>query len=80
MFKAIHLTQENKQTRAELKSIDESALPPGEVRVQVEYSTLNFKDALAITGRGLIVKNWPMVPGSSWPTGRRRISDTGRRM
>src|SRR5262245_55004685 len=63
MFKAIHLTQENKQTRAKLKSIEASELPPGEVRLQVEYSTLNFKDALAITGRGLIVRNWPMVPG-----------------
>ena len=63
MFKAIYLTQENKQTRSELKSIEESELPKGDVQVQVEYSTLNFKDALAVTGRGLIVKNWPMVPG-----------------
>ncbi len=63
MFKAIHLTQENKQTRAELKSLDESELPQGEVQVAVEYSTLNFKDALAITGRGIVVKNWPLVPG-----------------
>jgi acrylyl-CoA reductase (NADPH) len=63
MFNAILLTKQNKQTHAALTQLDESQLPPGEVQVRVEYSTLNYKDALAITGRGLIVKNWPMVPG-----------------
>ena len=63
MFKALFLTQENKLTHAELKALDEAQLPTQDVRVKVEYSTLNYKDALAITGRGLIVRNWPMVPG-----------------
>lgn len=63
MFNAIYLTQENKATHAELKQLDESQLPVGDVDVRVEYSTINFKDALAVTGRGAIVRNWPMVPG-----------------
>jgi acrylyl-CoA reductase (NADPH) len=63
MFKAIYLTQEGKATRAELRTLEESELPAGDVDVSVEYSTLNFKDALAITGKGAIVRKWPMVPG-----------------
>lgn len=63
MFNAIYLTQQDKQTHAALTQLGEAQLPSGEVEVRVEYSTLNYKDALAVTGRGLIVKNWPMVPG-----------------
>ncbi len=63
MFKALLLTQENKATRAELVDLDEARLPAGEVELQIEYSALNYKDALAITGRGAIVRSWPMVPG-----------------
>jgi acrylyl-CoA reductase (NADPH) len=63
MFNAIVLTQEGKATRAELRTVEESELPAGDVDVRVEYSTINFKDALAITGRGAIVRKWPMVPG-----------------
>jgi acrylyl-CoA reductase (NADPH) len=64
MFKAILLSQtEDKKTRAELVDLDESRLPDRDVTVAVEYSTLNYKDALAITGRGAIVRSWPLVPG-----------------
>ena len=63
MFKALYSTQENKVVRTELKQLDESALPAGDVDVRVEYSTINFKDALAITGRSPIARAWPMVPG-----------------
>jgi acrylyl-CoA reductase (NADPH) len=63
MFKALLLTQEHQQTRAALTDLDDSQLPEGEVTVRVEYSTLNYKDALAVTGRGAIVRTWPMVPG-----------------
>ena len=63
MFDAIVLTQEGKATKAELRPVDESELPAGDVDVRVEWSTINFKDALAITGRGAIVRRWPMVPG-----------------
>jgi acrylyl-CoA reductase (NADPH) len=63
MFNAIVLTQEGKATRAELRGVDDGELPAGDVDVRIEYSTINFKDALAITGRGAIVRKWPMVPG-----------------
>src|SRR5574337_349345 len=63
MFKAIYLTQQDKTTHAEFAELDEAQLPEGDVDVRVEYSTLNYKDALAITGRGAIVRSWPMVPG-----------------
>jgi acrylyl-CoA reductase (NADPH) len=63
MFKALMLTQHDKQTQATLVDLDEAALPPGDVRVRVDYSSLNYKDALAVTGRGAIVRRWPMVPG-----------------
>jgi acrylyl-CoA reductase (NADPH) len=63
MFNAIVLTQEGKSTHAVLRPVAEEELPPGEVDVRVDYSTINFKDALAITGRGAIVRQWPMVPG-----------------
>ncbi len=63
MFQALLLTQENKRTIATLGPIDESLLPAGDVDVRIEYSTLNYKDALAVTGRGAVVRQWPMVPG-----------------
>ncbi len=44
-------------------NISEGDLPAGDVTVRVKYSTLNYKDALAITGKGLIIRNFPMVPG-----------------
>ncbi|MGV8826605.1 acrylyl-CoA reductase (NADPH) [Methylibium petroleiphilum] len=63
MFRALMLTQVDRRTHAELVELDESQLPPGDVTVRIEYSSLNFKDALAVTGRGAVVKNWPLVPG-----------------
>ncbi|MFY9328281.1 MAG: MDR family oxidoreductase [Georgfuchsia sp.] len=63
MLNAIYLTQEGRATRTELRQLNESELPDGDVDVRVDYSTINFKDALAITGRGAIVRSWPMVPG-----------------
>ena len=63
MFKAILLTRDDKGMHAALTELDESQLPPGDVDVRVEYSTLNYKDALAVTGRGAIVRQWPIVPG-----------------
>jgi acrylyl-CoA reductase (NADPH) len=64
MFKAIQLSQgDDRKTSARIETLDETSLPAGDVTVRVEYSSLNFKDALAITGRGAIVKTWPLVPG-----------------
>jgi acrylyl-CoA reductase (NADPH) len=62
-FTALLLTQAGRATDAALVTLTEDDLPAGDVDVRVEYSSLNFKDALAITGRGAIVKRWPMVPG-----------------
>jgi acrylyl-CoA reductase (NADPH) len=67
MFNALMLTQDNRQTRAALTHIDEAALraadPEGQVLVRIQHSALNYKDALAITGRGAIARKWPMVAG-----------------
>lgn len=65
MFKGILLNKnEDGTTRAELTQIDEASLPAdGDVTIAVEYSTINYKDGLAITGKSPVVRKWPMVPG-----------------
>lgn len=63
MFKALLLNQQEKKTQAEIVELDESNLPPQPITIAVEYSSLNYKDALAITGSGPVVKHFPMVPG-----------------
>lgn len=49
--------------RVEFRELPLSALPPGEVLVKVAYSTLNYKDGLAITGKGKILRSSPLAPG-----------------
>ena len=64
MFKAIYLTKENNRFSAQLTDLDEAQLPAeGDVLAKVEYSTINFKDGLALTDRAPVVRKWPMVPG-----------------
>ncbi len=64
MFQALVLEQnEDKSVRHSIQSLDESALPDGDVRIAVEYSTINYKDGLAITGSAPVVRKFPMVPG-----------------
>jgi len=63
MFRAILLEKNENGTQARVAELDESQLPEGDVTVRVAYSTLNYKDALAITGKGPVVRSWPMVPG-----------------
>ena len=63
MFKALILDQQDKKTIAEIRNIDESMLPDEEVLIAVEYSSINYKDGLAITGKGRIIKEFPIVPG-----------------
>ena len=63
MFKAIFLTQEEGKTQAQVRVLDETELPAGDVSIRVAYSTLNYKDGLAITGKAPVVRNFPMVPG-----------------
>lgn len=62
-FEALVLHQEDGRTVARLESLPVDALPEGEVLVEVLCSTLNYKDALAITGAGKIVRSFPFVPG-----------------
>lgn len=86
MFQVLMLTQDaERRPHAALQAIDEATLragnPDGQVLVRVSHSALNYKDALAVTGRGAIARRWPMVAGidlagvvehsenSAWRTG-----------
>lgn len=62
-FKAILLTQDDDGLHAAVSDIHTSELPQRDILVRVEYSTLNYKDALAITGKGRIIRDFPMIPG-----------------
>ena len=63
MFKALMLEKDDAGFRASVREADEAGLPEGDVLAEVEYSTLNYKDALAITNRSPVVRQWPMVAG-----------------
>ncbi len=63
MFKALVLDKGEGGFTAALREVDEDFLPEGEVTVAIEYSTLNYKDGLAITNRAPVVRSWPMVAG-----------------
>ena len=64
MFKALVLEkEEDKKVSSSLQDIEVSNLPEGDVLVKINYSTLNYKDSLAITSSSPVVKAYPMVPG-----------------
>jgi acrylyl-CoA reductase (NADPH) len=63
MFKALLLEKNEAGVQAGIREVDEADLPEGDVLFRVEHSTLNYKDALAITNRGPVVRSWPMVAG-----------------
>jgi acrylyl-CoA reductase (NADPH) len=63
MFKALLLEKPDTGFRASVQSVDESQLPDGDVLVRIDHSTLNYKDGLAITNNGPVVRAWPMVAG-----------------
>ena len=66
MFKAIYLTRDDDRFRARIADLDDDALPSDDARavtLAVEYSTLNYKDGLAITDKSPVVRKWPMVAG-----------------
>ena len=63
MYKSILIEKDEAGYRTSLKELNEDQLPDGNVTVRVIYSTLNYKDALAITGKGPVVRKFPMVPG-----------------
>ena len=62
-MRGVLLTSDEDNFQAEVVDLTEDDLPEGDVLVAVEYSTLNYKDALAITNTSPIVRKWPMVPG-----------------
>ena len=63
MFSAILIDKSEAGQQVSLAQLDEAQLPEGDVAIDVEYSTLNYKDGLAITGRSPVVRKFPMVPG-----------------
>lgn len=63
MFRGLLIDKNDGQQTANVQQLDERALPEGDVTVRVAWSTLNYKDGLAITGRSPVVRKFPMVPG-----------------
>lgn len=63
MFQGILIEKANDSYQVSLKSLEDNALMDGDTKINVSYSTLNYKDALAITGKSPVVRTFPMVPG-----------------
>lgn len=63
MFNALLIEKDDAGYRTTRTMVDDNRLPAGDVTVRVDYSTLNYKDGLAITGKGPVVRSFPMVPG-----------------
>lgn len=63
MFNAIVIEKNDSGQEVSVSSLDQDALPEGDVLVRVDYSTINYKDGLAITGASPVVRQFPMVPG-----------------
>src|SRR5262252_8465896 len=62
-FPAILIEKSDGGQKAGIVAFDEKDLMDGDVTVAVEYSTVNYKDGLALTGKAPIVRRWPMIPG-----------------
>ena len=62
-FQALVARQDGDRITASVETLSPSDLPPGEVTIRVRYSSVNFKDALALTPGGGVVRNYPIVPG-----------------
>lgn len=63
MYKSMVITKDDTGYTSKITEIESKPLQDGEVRVEVKYSTLNYKDALAITGRSPVVRSFPLTPG-----------------
>jgi acrylyl-CoA reductase (NADPH) len=63
VFKAVLVEQDDQGYRASVHNLSEERLPEGDVTVDISFSTLNYKDGLAITGKGPILRSFPMGPG-----------------
>ncbi|MEQ4922564.1 acrylyl-CoA reductase (NADPH) [Proteus hauseri] len=62
-MKALLLEEQGDKISASVQNVDEAKLPTHDVIVDIHYSTLNYKDGLAITGKGKIIRQFPMIPG-----------------
>ena len=62
-FKAIVIDNQNEKFTREVKELNSDQLKDGNVLVKIEYSSLNFKDALILNNGGRIVRKYPFVPG-----------------
>ena len=62
-FQALLATKTGDKVSASVVTLNEQELMPGDVLVAVDYSTLNYKDALAVTGRGPVIRQFPLIPG-----------------
>ncbi|MFM0337151.1 MDR family oxidoreductase [Paraburkholderia fungorum] len=62
-FSAMVLREEDKKTKVAIETLSFDDLPAEDTLVKIDFSTINFKDALAVTGTGKIVRTWPLVPG-----------------
>jgi acrylyl-CoA reductase (NADPH) len=63
MFRGLLIEKDGDNYSATLQDLEDVRLPEGDVTVKVDYSTLNYKDALAITGQSPVVRQFPMIPG-----------------
>src|ERR1700742_4722096 len=64
MFSGVLIEKGDAGQTVAVTDLDEAQLPEGDVSIDVEYSTLNYKDGLAITGKSPVVRKFPMVPGA----------------
>jgi acrylyl-CoA reductase (NADPH) len=62
-FKAVLATREDGKFAVRIEQVSKDRLPPGEVLVRVRYSSLNYKDGLAVTGKPGVIRSFPMIPG-----------------
>lgn len=62
-FRALLATKTGDKVSASVVTLNDQELMPGDVLVAVDYSTLNYKDALAVTGRGPVIRQFPLIPG-----------------
>lgn len=63
MFQGMLITNDENGYRSQLQTLDDTYLADGDVRVKIDYSTLNYKDALAVTGKSPIIRQFPLIAG-----------------
>ncbi|EXU75396.1 MULTISPECIES: MDR family oxidoreductase [Erwinia] len=76
-MQALVIEQTEGKTLASVKTLNADTLPPGDVLVDIDWSSINYKDAMAITGQGKIIRQFPMIPGIDF-AGKVHHSDDNR--